>query len=667
MRSLTATLLAAQKEAAAIPYVKVEVKNQIAGVVRCDWTRLYTGAEDDYYHAVTMPGDGSLVRVRATPPADSRKLYRQRVTGPSSQSDFSQWTYTGQYNAVVVAAASKGAEVSVFWIETSRAIKRIKSTNYGASWGSPETIDYSPTTSVYGLAADYKPNGDLAIFFADQAVLYVKECVSGAWQTKAGWGKTTGDLSGVACVYDGDWNLLVTGRDSSNNYKVWSLVYGDGGAVAAGTWSDLKTIASAPSGGDFDYRQPFLDRLDVYRFFFVESFSGTGSYYCPNWSHLVKDSDFIDNLWREPVPFDYSLEYGLALAHHGDYCWLSSPSGVWRAPLAVQSLDLSDDVISIKEELGETSGKLAVELSNDSGQYAEPGQGSLAVMDIGCRVEFSAGYQTANGNEASSAQAFCLEEYEHTSSGGKASLILRAEDGWKALDLWWARHQFRWNKSSNEMNVREILAFILARVGLKMSVVSQSAVITGFYPDFTVNPGNSGGDVIRKLLSFVPDVLFLEGDTACLVNPQSGDSSVYSYGDGHRIYQGYYRKAAWQPNRVQVAGYDIGAGAEIIVDRLDWDEVGKVYDRLRQVEDGNLGSVNQASERGDAFLREAEITSVGGSILIPVNCGQQLYDVIDVTDSRAGLDAVKKRVMGIVLVYRPHLAEYRQRLWLGAV
>ncbi len=262
MRSLTSTLLAAQEQAICTPYLKVEAKNLISGVVRLDWTRLYTGSEDDYFHALTMPGDGSLIRVRITLPADSRKLYRQRVANPGPSSDFSQWIYCNQYNAVVVAAASLGAEVSIFWINSSREIRRIKSTDYGVNWGSPELIDYSPTTAIYGLAAAYKPNGDLAIFFADQATLYVKKHVAGAWQTKAAWDKTTGDLSGVATVYDSDWNLLVTGKDTAGNYKLWSLVYGDDGDVAAGTWSNLKEFASAPSDEGFVYHRVFMAQLD---------------------------------------------------------------------------------------------------------------------------------------------------------------------------------------------------------------------------------------------------------------------------------------------------------------------------------------------------------------------------------------------------------------------
>jgi hypothetical protein len=59
--------------------------------------------------------------------------------------------------------------------------------------------------------------------------------------------------------------------------------------------------------------------------------------------------------------------------------------------------------------------------------------------------------------------------------------------------------------------------------------------------------------------------------------------------------------------------------------------------------------------------------SVNCAILIPVNCGQQMYDVIDITDSRAELTAAKRRVNGLTLVYNPQRGEYRQRLLLGGV
>ncbi|MBA7478100.1 hypothetical protein ES707_13516 [subsurface metagenome] len=667
MRSLTSTLLATQKEASHTPYVKLQAKNRITGVVRLDWTRLYTGSEADYFHALTIPDDGSLIRVRVTPPSDSRKLYRQRVADPGPTSDFSQWIYCNQYNVVIVACCSLGAEVSVFWIKSDRGIYQLKSTDYGVNWGSPELIDYSPTTAIYGIAATYKPNGDLALFFADQATLYVKKYVGGEWQAKTAWDKNTGDLSGVATIYDGDWNLFITGKDSNGNFKLWSLVYGDGGEVAADTWSALKEFASAPSDGNFEYHRAFMDKPDVYRCFFVERFTGTEAYNHHFWSHSVVDTKFIDNLWREPVPFNLSAEYGMAIAHHGDYCWMSTPYGVWRAKLTQESLDLSADVLSLRQELGESQGRLVIELRNDDGRYASPGSGELKVLDIGCQLEVSPGYVTSQGSEVSSGLAFWLDAYEHTSSDGKSSLIIYASDGWGLIGNWRARHQFRWNKATDEMSVKDVLAFVVARVGLKLEVKSQSSVITGYYPDFTIHPDNRGDTITSKLLSFVPDVVFIEGNKAYVVNPQSADNSVYAYGSSHPILEGRFREGAWEFNRVQVEGYDPVSDEPVIIDTFAWSEIARIYDRLNQLEDRNIDTVEKAQARGEAYLRQAEIESASGAIRIPVNCGQQLYDVIDITDSRIGLSAEKKRVLGLILVYNPRRGEYDERLLLGAV
>jgi len=105
----------------------------------------------------------------------------------------------------------------------------------------------------------------------------------------------------------------------------------------------------------------------------------------------------------------------------------------------------------------------------------------------------------------------------------------------------------------------------------------------------------------------------------------------------------------------------------IIADSFDWGEIDKLYDRLRQLEDRNIDTVTKAQQRGEAYLRQAEIESTSGGIRIPVNCGQQLYDVIDITDNRAGLNAEKKRVLGLTLTHNPRRGEYEERLSLGAV
>ncbi|MBA7689475.1 hypothetical protein ES703_97982 [subsurface metagenome] len=217
------------------------------------------------------------------------------------------------------------------------------------------------------------------------------------------------------------------------------------------------------------------------------------------------------------------------------------------------------------------------------------------------------------------------------------------------------------------MSVKDVLAFVVARVGLKLEVKSQSSVITGYYPDFTTHPNNRGDTIISKLLSFVPDVVFIEGNKAYVVNPQSADNSVYAYGSSHPILEGRFREGAWEFNRVQVEGYDPVSDEPVIVDTFNWNEIARIYDRLNQLEDRNIDTAQKAQARGEAYLRQAEIESASGAIRIPVNCGQQLYDVIDITDSQAGLSAEKKRVLGLILVYNPRRGEYDERLLLGAV
>ncbi|MDP2919376.1 MAG: hypothetical protein Q8O43_04060 [Dehalococcoidia bacterium] len=667
MRTLSSTLLASQKSASRIPYVKVTATNKLVGVVRLKWERLYTGTEPDGYHAVTVPGDGSLVRVRVGPGEDSNKLYRQRVTSPGPQSDFSQWTYTNQYNCQAVAVASRSAEVIIFWVNVNHELVRLLSSDYGASWGTADVIDLSTSSLVPGISAAYKPNGDIAVFFASGTNLYVKKRVGGSWQGKSAWDKTTGVLSSVAAVYDGDWNLIVTGQDTSGNYRVWSLVYGDGGAVPAGDWSALKALASAASGGDFEYRAVYMDKPDFYRAFYVEKFTGTQSYNRPFRVHNVPETGFLNGLWCEPVPFNLSSEFGIAMAHYGSYAWLSTPSGVWRSNLQAESLDVTADVTGARQESQPTGGKLTVELRNENGKHNAPGTGSLAVLVTGCQLEFSPGYRTTQGNEFSAAPAFWLEAYEHTSAGGIANLVLYGIDGWGLLSEWRAQHQFRWNRTGDEMSVKQMLEFVLARVGLKLEVKSESAVVTGFYPDFTIHPGDSGLAIISRLLSFVPDVVFIEGLKASLVNPQSSDTSVYSYGTAHVIFSAGYRTGVPELNQVTVAGEDPAAGTPVIANTFSWTQIEKFPERWRPVFDKNVGTVAEAEDRGSALLRDAEIAATGGMVRVPVNCGQQMYDVIDITDNRAGLSAAKRRVVGISLSYRPDRGEYVQQLLLGGV
>jgi hypothetical protein len=666
MRNLSGTLLKAQKQASHIPYVKLEAVNKINGGTRLQWERLYSGTEEEYFHAATMTADGSLIRVRISPPSDSCKIYIQRIANPGQYSAFDAWTYTGQYNAVIVAAASFGANVAVFWVKSDRKIQCIVSSNYGATWSGAQIIDYSPTTAINGISASYKANGDLALFYADQSTLFVKKLANGQWQSKSAWNKTTGSLSGVSAVYDNDWNLFLTGKDSNGNFRLWSIVYGDGGSTPADSWGELQTLAEAPSDGSFSYHHACLDKTDVFRCFYIEKFSGNEAYSQPFSTRTT--GGFADNFWFEPQPFDLSSDYGLALAHDNAYYWLSCPSGVWRTPLDEKTLEMTNDILSLKQETEGFESRLTVELANDDARYA-----SLPPpLDIGCRLIFSPGYLTENGYEACEGQSYTLQSYEYVNSDAAAKLVLYAVNGWEDVRCWRAKQQFCWNRDSQQTSLKDILKFILARAGLCLQIISASEIIENSSPDFNINPGTKGDNAVKKLLSLVPDLLFIEGDTAYLVNPLPDDAPVYSYCspqvDGiHPILAGKYKIEAPSHNHIRIEGFDDTAGEPVIVNCFDYGNIIQSYDRFLAIGDINIGSVDAARSRGEVVLQKDSMGCISGYIEIHPNCAQQVYDVIDITDYKAGLINVKRRITGLKTVFHPAGGKYIQTLLLGAV
>ncbi len=171
----------------------------------------------------------------------------------------------------------------------------------------------------------------------------------------------------------------------------------------------------------------------------------------------------------------------------------------------------------------------------------------------------------------------------------------------------------------------------------------------------------------NRAMSQLSRILELSGNPiAVLENVEtSEDIAIYAYGQNHAILKGQYRTGAREVNRVQVTGYAPGSGENIIADSFDWGQIEKICERPREITDRNLSTMLQVIVRGEAVLRKTEISSHAGEITVPVNCGQQLYDVVEISDASAGLTASKRRILGISLIYHPEKREYLQKMDLG--
>jgi hypothetical protein len=652
MRLLSAPLIAAQKSDSAVPYLRVQVSDRIGGVHRLAWTRLYTGAEPDGYHAACVPGDGSLIRARVS----GGHLYYQRVASPGAGSDFSAWSDLGVVADADVALCADGSSVLLFCVDSGGTqVNVCESTDNGATLGAAVTAA-TGASAVTWLAADVKSSGDAIVAYSVGANVLAARRLAGAWGAPVAWPNSAASIAGIACTHSGDWNVAVCGTDSLGQSFVWTTLVGDGFSLPAGTWAaSLKEVMRSSPSSSVAYRAPFLSHIDTYRLTFVEEFSGTSSYSRPYHAYTPASADYIANLWREPVPFDVASQFGQAIAASSTAAWLSTPSGVWTAPIAVTSLDVTADVLECTTRDAPFDGRLQMLLRNDDGRYSDP---APSPIKLGAELRVGPGYMTGAGPEASDGPSYWIERIERRTGRGEGGVLITARSGWGLLDGWRARRTHAW--AAGTTSVFAILQFIFARAGLEYAGAGASTEVSNLQPAFVIQPGESALHAVRRLLVMVPDVIFLRREFATLTEPLASQAASFDYGADYRIQAGRYADASPASNRAQAFGLNVFAEA------FDWPSIGDDYDRLDQALDRSLTTATQVQDRADSLLRRALTGTTTGEITVPVNCGLELFDVVEVTDPLAGLTGAKKRVRAIELRYstgeRP---AYEQRLTLS--
>jgi hypothetical protein len=78
------------------------------------------------------------------------------------------------------------------------------------------------------------------------------------------------------------------------------------------------------------------------------------------------------------------------------------------------------------------------------------------------------------------------------------------------------------------------------------------------------------------------------------------------------------------------------------------------------------GDRADADARASKEDRHLTIDSRDDTIAVPVNCGQELHDVIDITAPLLGLTAAKRRLTALTLDYQRRLAAvYTHTFTLG--
>jgi hypothetical protein len=142
-----------------------------------------------------------------------------------------------------------------------------------------------------------------------------------------------------------------------------------------------------------------------------------------------------------------------------------------------------------------------------------------------------------------------------------------------------------------------------------------------------------------------------------------GTPTIFKY-VFHLILDGQYQTEIPETNRTFVIGRDVN-GNPVWGEAHDSAESALVGERLDFQPDPAIPTQAQAADVAAAILSKMRLSKKRGVILIPYNCGQELWDVVQITDAGANQQAVKFRVVGIRFEYYPRQARYQHRLILG--
>ncbi len=668
MKTLSSTLLAAQKKPDRLPYVEAKVYDFAQGIKRLSWSRLYEGSEADNHHGIAFDGQGSMHRIRAD---TGSNLYRQKITSPDPTSDFGPWTLLANDCAGPCAIAAYGARIYIFYRTTGNVLWKYYSHNYGQDWSNSQLVSYA---DVLSMAATWWGTGNIVVCFCCKATELNAIVLDSSNQETSQHTHSEPLTHPLTATYGigasfapNHIDIVFAAKETAEPYSFIALYRTQ--LDSNYDWLAFQYFITAPDGEDITYEYPDCHNpasaadYENTQLTAVEKFTGTTAYTMPLIYHSVRGSAFSSMAFTEPKPFiNVSSAYGLRLQSTATHWWLERPDGVWRATRpAGTPLDLTQDILSLRLSslsLRAERGNLVIELDNSKAQYATPpAKRSEVVLKLG--------YKTSQGSEAVEVGRYWIDSWEYRPAyPNMSTLTLLCLDGQELASRWSARFQMRWPATKR---VWEIIQEIICRWGINLTSpagIPKSSAVDNLYPDFTLQPGTRGDAALTRVLSFIPDALISAGNEAYVKDLKDDEASSYSYGTTHIILQGEYSEAV-PLTRARAIGRD-DQDNRIVEDAFDWDNLQLGIDIFCQDYDPNLQSAARAQERADAILRKHALESQGGQITVPTNCGQELYDVITVTDKRCGISSKKYRVIDIQTVFNLRQWHYDQTLTLGA-
>jgi len=670
MRTLSDTLQAAQRTHIGEPVAQVVIDDRHAGMFRPRWQALVADSVADGPVAACVTYDGAIVRARTDP--GSGALYTQRITDPGDSAQWRAWSLleSGIAPQCPIALAWDGlAVIALFYVGADwRTVAVRQSSDNGRSWGAACNVATLGSGQVCsGLAATLNAgSGVLTCIFggesAGQATVWSTQRAEsgGAWSTAQTWGRAPATcINGLAVHGDGETLHAVAGVDHS--LAVYSVA-----ADSLGAWPDpLVALRSDNESVTYGWPSIALNFDRSYALLFCETNAATGR---SQLQHVM--APCWDTVSIFPRPYRMETAFGACALGDVSYHYLCTSRTVYRARRwaadSSQRVSVSGDVHALRlDERLAGAGRLELLLRNDDGRYASVGQaGAYQAIRPGSQVSVRLGYHTGAGDEVSYVRPFWITALAYQRQPGACGLAISATDGWGLLERACTRQSYVWTGGS----VLTLLTALLAGCGFAVTTDGHAAWSRAV-SRFSINPGASLASAVRSLLRLAGGSLIFRCDAAHEEHWPSaiahlavlGGEAVYAYGEEHPLERAQFEVYEQDATHVLALG-----DGDVTGEAWDWSaiELGN-EDRLRQVVDRRLTTTSDADDRAAEELRLWQRAACGGRIVVAPNVGQEVGDVVAVSDASAGLAAADRLVVGNTVALDRRRGVFEQTLELA--
>lgn len=712
MRTLTTTLEAAQRSAAQVPAVRVLVRDKQAR-----FSAVGTGELMPAQSAMCATNNGMFVV--ATLYA-SGQLRVRRVVDPGDWSSWGSWP--SGFSLLVsealptplgdVALSNNAGVLRLFYVGgTDGKIYALESTDNGETWSAAYEVvaPWGRSTSyAYKLASAGRDDLWYTVCRPGYRYIYMMQKVDGAWgsvkhvQYLMETGGEYSNCYGLSAQWDAAMAkyAVVASLDRASN--------GDGRIVSAhwdynrGTLSDYQGIVppGIPMAG-FTPLWPSLlrtgDDLDnQWLLVYWDTYNGANCSWITPVCLLSRDFDHWS--YRIPLPFDISCYRRISLAEREKVVYAYQVHEAYQTALwysgkeGMEFTVVQGDVLRYKMKEYPERGWLDIELDNRDGAFDD-----VEALKPLAQVILEHGLTTAMGAERVESRPMFYWHGSRVREGGVNLYRIHAVDGWELFRMWRPDWTIVWQNKS----LRWCIAELAARVGyFEVEFDSHSGIWNQTVEYFSVAPavdwrGRWWVRIEGKSYTVAPETVVITGEVSGLVILKrlldlvggtarfgNGDrthvlycflpwaqginpAADYVYEDGEIIEGLYGDHFAW-PTRFRVVGTNVvrehlvpGAGISCGMDFL----------RVYQI--SQLNSVDKCTYALNGMIDEASARLQSGWFKARPNVGLELFDVIQITDSKAGggLSGVKRRVKGIETEYEPlrRLAGWIQTVYLEGV